>query len=141
MRFLKGNDDHARRPRRGGRWALALAVVVLVLGDATVAFADTFPVRAVRTSNGWRWRDGSGDNHTFIDRGDYIRWRNPTTVTHNVRSYGVNWSYSRTLDPGESVRRQFNSTGNFRYRCTRHSSLTEENGRLVCRGQCGIIHV
>jgi hypothetical protein len=92
MRLLAGNETQAGRRRRGWRWALALAVVLLVLGDATVAFADTFPVRAVRTSNGWRWRDASGDNHTWIDRGDYIRWRNPTTVRHNVRAYGGTWT-------------------------------------------------
>ena len=122
---------------RGRRLFLALLVAVLVLGEASVALADTFVVRAVSTSNGWRWRDASGDKHTYIDPGDHIRWRNPTTQTHNVRAYGGNWSYTRTLSPGESVRRQFNNPGNYRYRCTIHSSLVA--GR--CSGQCGVVHV
>jgi plastocyanin len=125
------------RFRRGLRWGLALLVAVLVLGETSIAFAVTRDVRAVRTSNGWRWRDASGDSHTSIEPGDYIRWRNPTTVRHNVRAYGGNWSYYRVLDPGEAVRRQFNNTGNYRYRCTLHSSLNDGQ----CRGQCGIIHV
>jgi hypothetical protein len=116
---------------------LPLLVGSLVLGEATAVFAATFNVKAVRVAGGWRWRDASGDQHTYINRGDYIRWRNPTSRTHNVVSYGGNWSYARTLAPGQRVRRRFTTTGNFRYRCTRHSALV--NGR--CSGQCGIIHV
>jgi hypothetical protein len=116
---------------------LPLLVGSLVLGEATAVFAATFNVKAVRVSGGWRWRDASGDQHTYINRGDYIRWRNPTSVRHNVVAYGGNWSYARTLNPGQRVRRRFGTAGNFRYRCTRHSALV--NGR--CSGQCGIIHV
>jgi plastocyanin len=135
-------EERGARParfRRGLRWGLALLVAVLVLGETSIAFAVTRDVRAVRTSNGWRWRDASGDSHTYIEPGDYIRWRNPTNRTHNVVAYdaGADWNYSRTLAPGTSVRRQFNRRGNFYYRCTIHSALS--NG--VCSGQCGIIHV
>jgi len=133
MKRLSGGT----KGRRLVRWALPLLVATLMLGDATIAFADTFAVRAVRTSSGWRWRDASGDKHTYIDPGDWIRWRNPTSRVHNVVAYGGNWSYSRRLDPGENARRQFNSSGTFKYRCTIHSSLNDG----LCSGQCGIIHV
>jgi hypothetical protein len=134
---VDGKKARVGRSRRRIRWVLALLAAVMVLGNASPVFADTFVVRAVRTSDGWRWRDASGDKHTYIDPGDYIRWRNPTTQTHNVRAYGGNWSYSRTLEAGESARRQFNNSGTYKYRCTIHSSLV--NGR--CSGQCGVVHV
>jgi plastocyanin len=133
-----------RRGRPGKlRRALAILATGLVVGgvvaDVGVAWADTFRVRAARQSDGtgWRWRP----KHRYIADGDYIRWRNPTNRRHNVSAWGANWDYFRVLDPGESVRRQFNSTGTFRYRCTLHSSLTTENGVTTCSGQCGFIHV
>jgi hypothetical protein len=143
---MEREEPTRARPRRVGRLRRILAVSVIgVMGgtfvlQATPAWADTRGVRAVRTSNGWRWRDVRTGvlKHTYLEnRGDYVRWRNPTTRVHNVVAYGGNWSYSRTLDPGESVRRQFNNQGNYRYRCTRHSSLDG----TTCRGQCGLIHV
>lgn len=137
MRRARERESRPRR-RRWALWAvLPLLVGILVLGEAAAAVAATFNVKAVRVTGGWRWRDASGDQHTYINRGDYIRWRNPTSRTHNVVAYGGNWSYARTLAPGTRVRRRFGTTGNFRYRCTRHSALV--NGR--CSGQCGIIHV
>jgi plastocyanin len=126
--------------RHTGKLRRALAILVVgtivggVVAEAGVAWADTFRVRAYRTDSGaWRWRP----KHRYITNGDHIRWTNPTSRRHNVTAYGGNWSYSRVLDPGEAVRRQFNTDGNFRYRCTIHSSLVDG----VCSGQCGIIHV
>jgi plastocyanin len=125
-----------------GRLRRTMAILLVgitfgsVVADTGVAWADTYRVRAYRTDSGaWRWRPA----HRFIADGDYIRWRNPTSVTHTVRAYdaGTDWNYSVSLAPGTSVRRKFNRRGNFYYRCTIHSKLA--NG--VCSGQCGIIHV
>ncbi|MGH2683223.1 MAG: cupredoxin domain-containing protein [Actinomycetota bacterium] len=138
-------EETRARPGRVGRLRRTLAVLVVATVGGTFvlqaapAWAVTRGVKAVRTDNGWRWRDvrTGALKHTYIARGDYVRWRNPTARTHNIRAYGGNWSYSRTISPGQSVRRRFTSTGTYRYRCTLHSSL---NGTR-CRGQCGIIHV
>jgi plastocyanin len=113
-------------------------VALLVLGTATPAAAETFVVRAARQSDGtgWRWRP----KHTFnVDVGDFIRWRNPTSRTHNVSAIdnGADWNYFRNLPPDTSVRRQFNRTGDFWFRCTLHSSCSGG----TCSGQWGIIHV
>lgn len=141
MDLVSEEEVVQRRPRVWIRRVLpALLAVALVLGSAGIAQAVTRGVKAVRTDNGWRWRDmNSGAlKHTYLPNpGDYVRWRNPTSRTHNVVAYGGNWTYSRSLSPGGTFRRQFNSTGNFRYRCTLHSSLAGG----VCSGQCGIIHV
>jgi plastocyanin len=138
MRGSKEGEARSGRASRGVRWALALLVAMLVLGDASIALADTFVVRAARQADGtgWRWRP----RHVYgAEPGDYVRWRNPTSRTHNVTSYnaGTDWNYSRTIAPGTSVRKQFNRRGTFYYRCTVHSSLV--GGQ--CSGQCGIIHV
>ncbi|HEV8571664.1 MAG TPA: hypothetical protein VGR49_01285 [Actinomycetota bacterium] len=142
MKGIEASSVEGGGVRRGPVWKLRRVMAILVVGttlgavlaDSGVAWADTYPVRAYRTDSGaWRWRP----THRYITNGDYIRWRNPTNRRHNVTAYGGNWSYSRVLDPGESVRRQFNNDGTYRYRCTLHSSLV--NG--VCSGQCGFIHV
>jgi plastocyanin len=129
--------EGTRRQRWRSR-ALVALTAVLILGTASPAFAETFDVRAARQSDGtgWRWRP----KHVYgAEPGDYVRWRNPTSVTHNITSYnaGTDWSYSRTLAPGTTRRKQFNRRGTFYYRCTIHSALS--GGQ--CSGQCGIIHV
>jgi plastocyanin len=134
MRLVAANA----KPRAWMLRILPALVAVLIVATATPALAETFIVRAARQTDGtgWRWVP----RHRFnVDVADFIRWRNPTTRTHNVTSYnaGADWSYARTLAPGTSVRRQFNRTGDFYYRCTIHSSLVGG----VCSGQCGIIHV
>jgi plastocyanin len=107
--------------------AAAVGASVLV-GSAGVALAATSTIRA----KGERWRPF----HTYIGRGDRVRWTNPTSRTHDVKAYGGGWSLSTVLSPGESVTKRFRQRGTYKYRCVRHSA--------VLGGQCqgsGLIHV
>ena len=112
---------------------LAVLALTSVLLTPTAALADTYGVRAVLDGGSFKWRPA----HRDIAVGDRIRWRNPSGFNHNVRAYGGNWTFFRTLAPGDSVRRTFNNAGTYKYRCTIHSTLNNGN----CNGMCGRIHV
>ena len=114
----------------GRRWMVIVPLVVCVTALSGLALADSFSVRAT-SSNTW------DPSIRDIRRNDTVRWTNPTPVTHNVKSYGGNWSYSRTLPPDERVSRVFRSSGIYKFRCTLHSALND--GR--CTGMCGKIDV
>jgi len=109
---------------------IAAAVMIGVTGLIGVATAETFRVRAT-SSNTWK------PKHTYIGKGDRVVWRNPTSRKHNIRAYGGNWSFSRTVPSGERRAKRFRKTGTFRYRCSLHSTLS--SGR--CSGMCGVVHV
>ena len=72
-----------------------------------------------------------------IEKGDYIVWKNPNQATHNIVSYGSNWSFERYLYSGDSFTKRFRATGTYKYRCSIHS--TKQNGQ--CDGMCGVIRV
>jgi plastocyanin len=109
---------------------MALLVgAALLLGSTGVALAATATIRA----KGESWRPF----HTYIGRGDGVRWTNPTSRTHDVKAYGGGWSLSTVLSPGESVTKRFRQRGTYKYRCVRHSAIV--SGR--CQGMCGLIHV
>jgi plastocyanin len=109
---------------------VGLVVIAALVVSALPAFGGaTFGVRA--TSNRWRPR------HTYIARGDTVRWRNPSSRRHTIKAYGGNWSYFRRLPRGEARARRFFSFGTYRYRCTLHSTLSSGS----CSGMCGIVHV
>jgi plastocyanin len=104
---------------------VAVAVALSLMGAAVAA---TKSVRA----KGEKWRPV----HTYIGRGDKVRWTNPTNATHDIKGYG-GWSYNKILRPGNSGTRTFRQRGTFRFRCVRHSAIV--GGR--CQGMCGIVHV
>lgn len=110
--------------RNRASWLLRKLPVLLlaafvVLATAAVALGITKRVRATG-DNEWRPR------HTYISRGDYVRWRNPTSRFHDVHAtnVGKDWSYHRNLPPGETARRKFRQTGDFHYKCTVHQGMT-----------------
>jgi plastocyanin len=72
-----------------------------------------------------------------IHRNDRIRWVNNQGTNHNIRSYGGNWRYRRSLGPGTRRSKRFRRRGNFKFRCSIHSSLS--NGQ--CSGMCGRVRV
>jgi plastocyanin len=120
------------RGKRGGArrsFFVAVVAVLMVVVLAVVALAATKRVRA----DGRRWKPKIAD----ISRGDSVRWRNPTNRPHDVTAWGGGWSFSAVLSPGESVTRQFDSRGTFKYRCVRHSAIVD--GR--CRDMCGKVVV
>jgi plastocyanin len=110
------------------RLTAILVGVALVLALAGAALAATKTVRA----KGEKWKPV----HTYIGKGDKVRWRNPTSKTHDIKGYG-GWSYSKILRPGNTATRKFGQRGTFRFRCVRHSAIV--GGR--CQGMCGIVHV
>jgi plastocyanin len=116
----------------GGVKKRALAAALgasLLVGSAAAALAATSTIKA----KGERWRPF----HTYIGRGDRVRWTNPTSRTHDVKAYGGGWSLSTVLSPGESVTKRFRQRGTYKYRCVRHSAIVNRQ----CQGMCGLIHV
>ena len=114
---------------RGKRFLAVVLGVCLLIGSAGIALGATARIRA----KGERWRPA----HTFIGRGDRVRWANPTSRVHDVKAYGGGWSFSTVLDPGESAARRFRQRGTYKFRCVRHSAVV--GGK--CQGMCGLIHV
>lgn len=98
-----------------------------------LTLAATGPVAAVTIrGDGTRWRPSSVD----IARGDRVRWR-AVLGNHNVRAWGGNWTYFRTIDQGESVARRFRTRGTFRFFCTIHGDVVAGQ----CSGMCGRVLV
>ena len=115
--------------RRKQLFVLVAIVLVVVLAVAGIASAETFKVKA---KAGDKW----GPVHTYIGKGDKVVWTNPTDKKHDVSAIG-DWSFSKTLAPGDQASRKFPDTGTFRYRCARHSAMVDGK----CEGMCGIVHV
>jgi plastocyanin len=115
--------------------ALALVTGAVVLTPMSVG-AAVRGVDAKACSSctfGYKWAPATKD----INKGDAVKWRNPTGVTHNIRSRGSNWSYSKTIASGSFVQRRFRKRGTFRYRCSLHSHIADGQ----CHGMCGKIVV
>jgi plastocyanin len=113
---------------------VSILVGGLLAGVTGAASSATSVVRAGKNSAGaFVWKPASKG----ITKGNRVQWRNPTGVTHNVRAYGGNWSYSKNLAPGARVARTFKRRGTFRYRCTIHSVKTTTG----CTGMCGKVTV
>jgi plastocyanin len=108
---------------------VAAALSTLVLGQAGTANAV---VAATIRGSGTSW----SPTHVTIDRGQTVKWK-ATSGNHTVRSYGGNWSFSRSLDQGTSRTHTFNSTGTFKFYCTIHGNLSGG----TCSGMCGRVRV
>jgi plastocyanin len=72
-----------------------------------------------------------------IAHGTTIRWHAQAGLSHTVKSYGGNWSFSRSLPSGTTVSHTFSTRGTFRFYCTIHGRLVHG----VCQGMCGVIKV
>ena len=94
--------------------------------------AETFGVKATDER---RWNPAT----RHISKGDRVRWRNPTNLTHTVTAYGGGWSKNESLSPGERTRFRFTKRGRYTYRCMTagHSSIVDGE----CQGMCGVVHV
>jgi plastocyanin len=115
---------------KGAKRTLAVLLgASLMLGNVTGTMAATKKVRA----KGEKWRPV----HTYIGRGDRVRWTNPTNKVHDLKAYGRGWKYTKILQPGQKATKRFKKRGTFKYRCVRHSAIV--SGK--CRGMCGLIHV
>jgi plastocyanin len=107
----------------------SFAVAALVLGSVGTAQAV---VAATIRGSGTSWNP----NRVTINAGQTVRWK-ATSGNHTIRSYGSNWSYSRSLDAGTSRTRTFNSTGTFKFFCSIHGSVSGG----TCSGMCGKVRV
>jgi plastocyanin len=105
-------------------------VVVLVFALNVTAAASAAAVTV--KGSGSRWRPNVVD----VDRRERVRWR-AVSGTHTVRAYGGNWSYSKRIGPGESVKRRFRTRGTYRFFCSIHGSVTGG----TCTGMCGRVLV
>lgn len=88
-------------------------------------------------SNCW----SPGDGHVSANVGQKVIWKNPTNRIHDVKSMntGKDWNLKRTRlkRDGGRYSRRFKKPGLYYYRCTIHSTKTE-NG---WDGMWGIVHV
>ena len=102
---------------------------VLLVSFGGVGLAKTFTVKA-RANDTWK------KVHTYIGKGDRVKWTNPDSETHDVTSYNGSW-ISAQLAPGDSVKKRFKKRKTYFYRCTIHSGIV--GGK--CQGMCGFVHV
>lgn len=110
------------------RIAAILVSAAVILSLAGVALAATRSVKA----KGEKWKPV----HTYIGKGDKVKWTNKTSKTHDIKGSG-GLRVSEVLSPGESVSKKFGKLGTFRFRCVRHSAMV--GGK--CQGMCGLVHV
>lgn len=118
------------------RFLVALVLAAGVLTAVSPASSGaTFRVRATGGPGTFRW----DPDFRHIVKGNRIRWRNPTNVTHRVVAYSGPWSKNTAIGPGESTVKKFRRAGTYLYRCTvtGHSALSGGE----CSGMCGQIHV
>lgn len=123
------------KPSRG---VVVVAALVAVVAFPGTSAGDTFRVKATGDSPAtYEW----DPSFRHMNKGDRVRWRNPTDVTHRVVAYKGRWSKESTIAPGETTAKRFKRTGSFKYRCTitGHSTLSADGSS--CTGMCGEVHV
>ncbi len=110
---------------------IVVVTAALVLVFPVASEAGTFRFKATCFPCSW--------SPTFkkVAKGTRIVWKNPTTVTHTVKSYKSHWLTKRILAPGAKTHKRLKKRGVYFFRCTIHSTLS--NG--VCSGMCGKIRV
>jgi plastocyanin len=111
------------------RTVLALTAGGLLLGVSGVGVADTAKVKA-RSNDTWK------KVHTYIEKGDRVKWSNPDSEMHDVTFYRGS-SFSAQLPPGDTVKKKFRKKGTALYRCTVHSGIVDGG----CQGMCAFVHV
>jgi plastocyanin len=111
------------------RSVLALVAGSLLLGTAGTVVADTAKVKA-RSNDTWR------KVHTYIEKGDRVKWSNPDTEMHDVTFYRGS-TFTTQLQPGDTARKKFRKKGTSLYRCTVHSGIVDGK----CEGMCAFVHV
>jgi plastocyanin len=113
---------------------MTLTVSASLVFTAT-SLGDTFTIKAAGSLGSFHW----DPDVRRIAKNDRIKFKNPSSqsVQHNVKAYGGNWTYDRTLSSGEAVFRKFRRTGLFRFRCRFHSD--RKNGEWV--GMLGKVRV
>ena len=106
---------------------VATALLVSMTGTG---LAKTYTVKAT-SSDAWK------KVHTYIGKGDTVKWKNPDSEMHDLTAYGGGWKMSEELQPGDTAKKRFKKKGTFRYRCVIHSGIVSG----ACKGMCGFVHV
>jgi plastocyanin len=110
--------------------AFALMVVTgLVMASAPAIGAST----TVKATGSDSWSPAS----KAVAKGTKVVWKNPSGDDHDVTSYKGAWSKRSGLSEGGKTSFTFRKVGTYKYRCTRHSQVS--NGK--CQGMCGKIQV
>ncbi len=99
----------------------------LVIATAGVATAIT-----TISGSGTSW----SPTRVSVSAGSSVKWT-ATSGNHRIKSWGGNWTWSRSLDAGTSRRHDFPSSGTFKFVCTIHGSVAGG----VCSGMCGKVVV
>lgn len=102
---------------------------VLLVSLAGIGLAKTYTIKA-RSNDTWK------KVHTYIGKGDTVKWKNPDSEMHDLTSYNGSW-VSEQLQPGDSFKKRFNKKKTYFYRCAIHSGIV--GGK--CQGMCGFVHV
>src|SRR5688572_31185485 len=103
--------------------------LVLLLTMSGTGWAKTYTVKAL---SGDKWKKV----HTYIGKGDSVRWKNPDSEMHDLTSYNGKWANVQ-LQPGDSFKKKFGKKKTYFYRCAIHSGIV--GGK--CQGMCGFVHV
>lgn len=111
------------------RLAVVLVAGASLLVPATGAQGATYRIKA----EGRTW----SPDFRHVEPGNKVVWKNPTSRRHTVTAWKGPWSKSVVLRPGTRTSKIFRNTGQYYYRCKRHSTVS--NGE--CNGMCGLVHV
>ena len=107
---------------RGHRGRLFGVVLAAALVATSPAVGNAEPQGSTAVTKVVRTRNFFFKAKTItIDKGDSVRWTNPTGVTHTTTRTTNPATWDRSLDPGESFTRKFNKKGTFTYRCRIHA--------------------
>lgn len=112
------------------RVAVVSVSAVSVLIFPSMSQSETARIKA---TDGRRW----SPDFKHIEPGSKIVWRNPTSRRHTVTAYGRRWNKDTLLRPGTQTSKTFKREGVYKFRCKRHSSLSDGD----CNGMCGVVHV
>lgn len=113
-----------RSPRPTLSWCALALVAALAAAPAALAAVD----RPVRIKN-----NTYSPDPVSVASGDSITWRNDDSVAHTATDDGGTWSTSQ-INPGQSVKRFFNTPGIYTYHCQIHSTM---KGTVRVSGQSG----
>jgi plastocyanin len=129
------------RARTRALIALALAAGVLMAASSPSLGTHYPPIKPQLRSGIWKW----DPTIRHIGAPHRIKWKNPdraSSVNHTVKFWtGPLKGDRKVLRVGDVVTFRIPARGIHRYRCDLpgHSTLSQQDGRRVCSGMCGVV--
>ena len=124
--------------------ALAATLLLVPLASTGAAKRATPKTTTVEASGGpgpysWEWSPAD----VTISKGEVVRWKNTTDVTHHLKSWDGPWDLSKNLDTGSTTAMRFKKPGVYRYWCDTitHADVFYVGYERICTGMCGTITV